>query len=68
MLSRARNVADMVPGSEVIMGSIIGDYLAKVVAWDFEVSDEDPMVIMDLLSVTPKSVAEALARTGSPAA
>ena len=50
------------------MGSIIGDYLAKVVAWDFEVSDEDPMVIMDLLPVTPKSVAEALARTGSPAA
>ena len=35
--------------------------LAKVVAWDFEVSDEDPMVIMDLLLVTPKSVAEALA-------
>lgn len=68
VLSRARNVADMVPGSEVIMGSIIGDYLAKVVAWDFEVSDEDPMVIMDLLSVTPKSVADALARTGSPAA
>jgi hypothetical protein len=47
----------------VIMGSIIGDYLAKVVA-----SDEDPMVIMDLLPVTPKSVAEALARTGSPVA
>ena len=68
VLSRARNVADVVPGSAVIMGTIIGDYLAKVVAWDFEVSDEDPMVIMDLLPVTPKSVAEALARTGSPAA
>lgn len=68
VLSRARNVADVVPGSAVIMGSVIGNYLAKVVAWDFEVSDEDPMVIMELLPVSPGQVATALARSGSPAA
>ena len=67
VLSRARNVADVVPGSAVIMGSAIGNYLAKVVAWDFEVSDEDPMVVMELLPVTPRDVARALARSGSPA-
>lgn len=67
VLSRSRNVADVVPGSAVVMGSIIGNYLAKVVAWDFEVSDEDPMVIMELLPVTPREVAKALARSGSPA-
>jgi hypothetical protein len=50
------------------MGSVIGSYLAKVVAWDFEVSGTDPIVVLDLLPVTPKSVADALARTGSPAA
>jgi hypothetical protein len=67
VLSRARNVADVVPGSAVIMGSAIGNYLARVVAWDFEVSDQDPMVIMELLPVTPREVARALARSGSPA-
>ena len=67
VLSRARNVADVVPGAAVIMGSVIGNYLAKVVAWDFEVSDEDPMVVMELLPVTPRDVARALARSGSPA-
>jgi hypothetical protein len=50
------------------MGSSIGNYLAKVVAWDFEVSEEDPIVVLDLLPVTPKSFAEALARAGSSAA
>jgi hypothetical protein len=68
VLSRARNVTDVTPGSTVVMGSVIGKYLAKVVAWDFEVSDVDPIVVLDLMPVTPKSVAEALARTGSPAA
>jgi hypothetical protein len=38
----ARNVADVVPGSAVVIGSAIGRYLAKVIAWDFEVSDEGP--------------------------
>ena len=68
VLSRARNVTDVVPGSTVVMGSSIGNYLAKVVAWAFEVSEEDPIVVLDLLPVTPKSFAEALARAGSSAA
>lgn len=67
VLSRARNVKDVTPGSTVLMGSVIGKYLAKVVAWDFEVSDEDPIVVLDLLPVTPKSVSDALARSKSPA-
>jgi hypothetical protein len=32
VLSRARNVKDVTPGSTVVMGSVIGQYLAKVVA------------------------------------
>jgi hypothetical protein len=68
LLSQARNVSDLTPGSTVVMGSVIGRYLAKVVAWDFEVSDTDPIVVLDLLPVTPKSVADALARSKSPAA
>jgi hypothetical protein len=63
VLRYARNVRDVVPGSTVVMGSVIGNYLAKVVAWDFEVSDDDPIVVLDLFPVTPKSVADALART-----
>lgn len=59
-------MADVTPGSTVIVGSGIGPYLAKVVAWDFEVIGTDPIVVLDLLPVSPKSVAEALARTGSP--
>jgi len=69
VLSRARDVHDVTPGSTmVVVGSVIGIYLAKVVAWDFEVSDTDPIVVLDLLPVTPKSVADALARAGSAAA
>jgi hypothetical protein len=68
VLRYARNVTDVTPGSTVVMGSVIGKYLAKVVAWDFEVSDEDPIVVLDLLPVTPKSVADALARSKSAAA
>jgi hypothetical protein len=68
LLSCARNVTDVVPGSAVIMGSVIGNSLAKVVAWDFEVSDKDPMVLLDLLPVTPSEVAKALARSGSTTA
>jgi hypothetical protein len=41
--------------------------MTKVMAWDFEVNDH-PIVIMKLLPVTPKSVAELLARTGPSAA
>jgi hypothetical protein len=53
LLSRARTVTDVVPGSTVVMGSPIGRHLAKVVAWDFEVSESDPIVVLDLLPVTP---------------
>lgn len=68
VLSRARSVADVVPGSAVVMGSGIGNYLAKVVAWDFEASDDDPMVVLDLVPLTPQAVEKALARTRSSAA
>ena len=68
VLSRARNVADVVPGSAVVMGSGIGNYLAKVVAWDFEASDDDPMVVLDLVPLTPHAVEKALARTRTSAA
>jgi hypothetical protein len=50
------------------MGSSIGRYLAKVVAWDFEVSDEDPIVVLELVPLTPKAIEEALARTRTSAA
>jgi hypothetical protein len=50
------------------MGSRVGTYLAKVVAWDFEVSDDDPIVTLDLLPVTPDAVQRALARSRTPAA
>ncbi|MCL2395161.1 MAG: hypothetical protein FWD59_09445 [Micrococcales bacterium] len=65
LLSRSRNVSDVTPGATVVVGSTIGTYLAKVIAWDFEVSGTDPIVVLDLLPVTPKAVADALARAGS---
>ncbi len=68
VLSRARNVADVVPGSAVVMGSGIGIYLAKVVAWDFEASDDDPMVVLDLVPLSPQAVEKALARARTSAA
>jgi hypothetical protein len=64
----ARNVTDVVPGSAVVIGSAIGRYLAKVIAWDFEVSDEDPIVTLELLPVTPEAMERALARSRPPAA
>jgi len=67
-LRMARTVTDVVPGSAVVIGSAIGRYLAKVIAWDFEVSDEDPIVTLELLPVTPESVEQALARNRPPAA
>ena len=62
----ARNVADVVPGSTVVLGSSIGRYLAKVIAWDFEVSDDDPIVTLELLPVTLNSVERAIARCRPP--
>ncbi len=55
-LRYTRSVGDVTPGSVVVMGSRVGTYLAKVVAWDFEVSDDDPIVTLDLLPVTPDAV------------
>jgi hypothetical protein len=46
----ARAVADVLPGSSVVIGSAIGRYRAKVIAWDFEVSDDDPIVTLELLA------------------
>ena len=51
----ARAVADVVPGSAVVIGGAIGRYPARVIAWDFEVSDDDPIVTLELLPVTPES-------------
>lgn len=67
-LHYARNVADVTPGSVVVMGSRVGTYLARVVSWDFEVSDDDPVVTLDLLPVTPEAVQRALARSRTSAA
>ena len=61
-LSDARSVEDVVPGSAIVMGSSIGRYLAKVVAWDFEVSDDDPVVTLELLPVRPSEVTTLLER------
>lgn len=62
LLSCARNVADVVPGAAIVLGTPVGRYLAKVLAWDVEVSSSDPMLILDLMPLTPRSVEEALAR------
>jgi hypothetical protein len=67
-LRRARNVRDVVPGSAVIMGSDLGTYVAKVVAWDFEVSDDDPIVTLELVPLSPEALAAALSRRRPPAA
>jgi hypothetical protein len=67
-LHYARNLADVTPGSVVVMGSRVGTYLAKVIAWDFEVSNDDPIVTLNLLPVTPDAVQRALARSRTPAA
>ena len=67
-LSHARNVRDVTPGSAVVMGSSIGHYLAKVIAWDFEVSDDDPIVVLDLVPLRPDAIQRALARFNRSAA
>lgn len=67
-LSYARRVQDVTPGSAVVMGSAIGHYLAKVIAWDFEVSDDDPIVVLDLVPLRPDAIERALARRSASAA
>jgi len=34
----------------------IGHYLTKVIAWDFEVSDDGPLVTLAVLPVRPSEV------------
>lgn len=58
----ARDVADVVPGAAVIVGSAVGEYLAKVLAWDFEISDDDPIVVLELLPIQPSEVRRLLNR------
>lgn len=66
-LSQARNVADVVAGAAVVMGSPIGRYLAKVIARDFETTDDDPVVTLDVLPVRPREVDHLLRRNRTPA-
>jgi hypothetical protein len=64
LLRSARRVEDVVPGSAVVIGSHAGRWLARVLAWDFEVSDEDPVIVtLELLPVSPEAAAQALARS-----
>lgn len=68
LLHTARSVPDVVPGSVVVIGSSAGRWLARVLAWDFEVSDDDPVVTLELLPVAPDAVERALRRNHTPAA
>lgn len=67
-LSAARQVADVAPGAVVLLGGAIGRYLATVVAWDFEVDPDDPIVVLDLLPIRPSAVERLLERNRTPAA
>lgn len=64
LLRNARDIRDIVPGSAVVIGTHAGRWLARVLAWNFEVSDDDPIIVtLELLPVTPEAVAQALARS-----
>src|ERR1700738_4084227 len=67
-LRRSRNVRDVVPGAAVVMGSDIGRYVAKVISWDFEVDDDDPIVTMELVPLSPEALTVALYRNRPSAA
>ncbi|MEO5840309.1 MAG: hypothetical protein ABIQ73_08370 [Acidimicrobiales bacterium] len=66
-LHTARDVRLVTPGSVVVIGSALGTWIAKVIAWDFEVSDDDPIVVLELLPIQPSEVRRLLARR-TPAA
>lgn len=66
-LHSARDVRHVAPGSAVLIGSDLGQWVAKVIAWDFEVSDDDPIVTLELVPLAPEALAAALARRGSAA-
>ncbi|MGH9009278.1 MAG: hypothetical protein ACRDYF_05445 [Acidimicrobiia bacterium] len=67
-LHTARDVRVVVPGSAVVIGSDVGEWVAKVIAWDFEVSDDDPIVTLEVVPLTPSALAGALARRRTPPA
>lgn len=66
-LHAARDVRVVTPGQAVVIGSDLGQWVAKVIAWDFEVSDDDPIVTLELVPLTPRALATALARRGTAA-
>ena len=68
LLRRTRDVRDVTPGSVVVVGSHAGRWLARVLAWDFEVDPHDPIVTLDLLPFAPEAVGRALRRNAIPAA
>lgn len=51
----------------MILGSSIGRYLAKVVAWDFEVDGDDPIISLDLLPNRSSEVDRLLRRNQAAA-
>ncbi len=56
LLSYARNVAYVAPGSAVVMGSAVGRYIAKVIVWIFQVSDDDPIVVLELVPLMQRRI------------
>jgi hypothetical protein len=56
LLRSARTLSDVTPGSVVVViGTHAGRWLGRVLAWDFEVNADDPIVTVDLLSVGPEA-------------
>ena len=68
LLRSARTVSDVTPGSVVVIGTHAGRWLGRVLAWDFEVNADDPIVTVDLLPVSPEAVQRALDRNRPSAA
>ena len=66
-LHAARDVRVATPGSAVVIGSDLGQWVAKVISWDFEVSDDDPIVTLELVPLSPEALSTALARRGAAA-
>ena len=46
----------------VVIGTHAGRWLGRVLAWDFEVDADDPIVTVDLLPVSAEAVQRALDR------
>ena len=60
LLRSARTVGNVSPGSVVVIGMLAGRRLGRVLAGDFEVKADDPIVTVDLLPVSPEAVQRAL--------